>query len=246
MYLRKHYREVEGKRYGYWALVESYRTERGPRQRVVAHLGELDEQGRMGVWEAAEGKPGRGQRSLFDEQGEPQWVEVDVHGICVERVRQFGGPWLALECLRKLGLIEFLAEVMPRGEADLAWPCVALILVIMRLCHPSSELYLAEHGYEQTALEDLLGVPAEKVNDDRLYRALDKLLPKKEQLEGYLKARLGALFGLTYDLVLYDVTSTYFEGEMKGNAQAQRGYSRDHRPDCKQVCLALVVSRKEC
>lgn len=250
MYLRKCHREVDGKRYRYWALVECYRTERGPRQRVVAHLGEMDEQGRVGVWEAAEGKSRGRQGSLFEEKGEPQWVEVDINGIRVERVRRFGGPWLAYECLRKLGLMEFLAEVMPRGVEELPWHSVALILVIMRLCDPSSELHLAEHGYEQTALEDLLGVPAEKVNaerslirDDRLYRALDQLLPHKEQLEGYLKERLGELFGLTYDLLLYDVTSTYFEGEMKANAQAQRGYSRDHRPDCKQVCLALVVSR---
>ena len=115
--------------------------------------------------------------------------------------------------------------------------------MLSRLCDPSSELYIAEHLYERTALGDLLGVPAGKVNDDRLYRALDVLLPHKSELEGHLKGRLGELFDLEYDLLLYDVTSSYFEGECSGNAQAARGYSRDHRPDCKQVCIALVVSK---
>jgi transposase len=102
---------------------------------------------------------------------------------------------------------------------------------------------LAEHLYERTALEDLLGIPAEKVNEDRLYRTLDALLPHKADLEEHLKERLGELFALDYDLLLYDVTSTYFEGEAKGNPLAQRGYSRDRRGDCKQVCIALIVSR---
>jgi transposase len=104
-------------------------------------------------------------------------------------------------------------------------------------------LRIAEHLYERSALSDLLGVGAEKINDDRLYRALDQLLPHKAEMERHLKQRLGELFDLKYDLLLYDMTSTYFEGQCAGNDQAQRGYSRDHRPDCKQVCIALVVSR---
>ena len=120
---------------------------------------------------------------------------------------------------------------------------MSLALVLGRLCDPSSELRMAEHVYRNGAFEDLLGVPGEKVNEDRLYRALDALLPHKEALEVFLKERLGKLFDLEYDLILYDVTSTYFEGEAAGNALAQRGYSRDHRPDCKQVCMALVVSK---
>jgi len=115
--------------------------------------------------------------------------------------------------------------------------------VICRLCRPSSELHIAEHYYQSTALPDLLGVPADKINHPRLYRALDQLLPHKEALEAHLKNRLGTLFDLDYDLLLYDVTSTYFEGLCEGNPQAQRGYSRDKRPDCKQVCLGLVVTR---
>jgi transposase len=118
------------------------------------------------------------------------------------------------------------------------------VLVIARLCEPSSELHIAEDWYRRTALEDLLGVPAERVNDDRLYRALDRLLPHKEALEAHLKQRLGTLFGLDYELLLYDVTSTYFEGQAEGNALAKRGYSRDHRGDCKQVLIGLVVTRE--
>jgi transposase len=123
------------------------------------------------------------------------------------------------------------------------WAAIAAILVIARLCEPSSELHIAEDWYRRTALDDLLGVPAERVNDDRLYRALDHLLPHKEALEVHLKERLGALFELDYELLLYDVTSTYFEGQAAGNALACRGYSRDHRADCKQVCIGLVVTR---
>src|SRR5207247_3248498 len=124
------------------------------------------------------------------------------------------------------------------------WAVMAAVLVIARVCEPSSELHIAEDWYRRTALEDLLGLPAEAVNEQRLYRALDQLLPHKQAIERHLQARLGELFALEYALLLYDVTSTYFEGLAEGNALAQRGYSRDHRPDCKQVCLALVVTRE--
>jgi transposase len=242
MYLRRCYRRKDGKRHAYWALVESYRTARGPRQRVVAYLGEMDEAGRLGVRQQAEHGDARWQRRLFD-RAEPEWVEVDLKRIAVERNRQFGGPWLGLELCRRLGLVEFLEWAIAPGREEIPWPLMALVLVLGRLCEPSSELHLAEHFYEASALTDLLGVPAEKVNQDRLYRALDQLLPHKEALEKHLKERLGELFELDYDLLLYDVTSTYFEGEAAANPLAQRGYSRDHRPDCKQVNIALVVSR---
>jgi transposase len=120
---------------------------------------------------------------------------------------------------------------------------MAQVLVVCRLCNSSSELHIAEHYYRSTAMNELLGVPPEKVYDERLYRALDALLPHKQELEEHLKNRFGELFGLKYDLLLYDVTSTYFEGEAKGNPMAQRGYSRDKRSDCKQVCIGLVVSQ---
>jgi transposase len=242
MFLRRCYRQWHGKRHAYWALVESYRTQRGPRQRVVAYLGEMDERGRVGVKLAADGNQGGRQGQLLDAV-EPRWVEVDAQRVRVERTRAFGGAWLGMELLGRLGLREFLDTVVANGREDIPWSVMALVLVLCRLCDPSSELYIAEHLYERSCLTDLLGVAADKVNEDRLYRALDKLLPHKAALEFHLKQRLGELFELEYDLLLYDVTSTYFEGEAQRNGQAQRGYSRDHRPDCKQVCIALVVSR---
>jgi transposase len=243
MYLRRCFRQKDGKRHGYWALVESYRTSRGPRQRVVAYLGEMDAAGRLGIHQQATGPAAITQRGLFGEI-EPQWMEVDLKRIAVERKRAFGGPWLGLELCRQVGLADFIERTVPTGQEEIPWPVMAQILILARLCHPSSELYIAEHFYEASALSDLLGVPADKVNEDRLYRALDQLLPHKEALEKHLKNRLGELFALDYDLLLYDVTSTYFEGEAKQIPLAQRGYSRDHRPDCKQVNIALVVSRE--
>jgi transposase len=241
MYLRRCYRRKDGKRHAYWALVESYRTSRGPRQRVVAWLGVMDERGRLGVKRCAEQRSGY-QTDLFT-RTEPEWVEVDVKRVRVERSRKFGGPWLGRELLRRLELDGFLEERLANGREEIPWSTMATILILGRLCEPSSELHLAEHVYEASALSDLLGVPDEKVNEDRLYRALDTLLPHKKALEKLLKEKLGELFDLDYDLLLYDITSTYFEGQAEGNPQAQRGYSRDHRPDCKQVNIALVVSR---
>ena len=241
MFLRPCYRVKDGKRHAYWALVESVRTPLGPRQRVVAYLGQMDESGRLGVREAARKHPGH--QGHLDRQAAPQWVTIDLHRVRVERCLELGGPWLGLELMRKLGLREFLQQALPPGGEQVPWSMMATILVLSRLCQPSSELHIAEHYYRQTAMADLLGVPGERVNDDRLYRAMDQLLPHKEQLEIHLKNRLGELFDLEYDLLLYDVTSTYFEGLAAGNGLAQRGYSRDHRPDCKQVCIALVVSK---
>jgi transposase len=242
VYLRRCYRAKEGKRHAYWALVKSVRTARGPRQQVVAYLGDLDEAGRLGVEQLAGDGAGPSQPALFDEP-RPKWVEVDLSRVRVQNPRGFGGPWLALRLIARLGLGSILQKLLPAGREEVPWWLMALVLVICRLCDPSSELRIAEHLFEGTALADLLGVGAEKVNEDRLYRALDTLVPHKEELEKHLKQRLGELFDLKYDLLLYDVTSTYFEGQAGGNPLAQRGYSRDSRPDCKQVCIALVVSR---
>jgi len=241
MFLRPCYRRKNGKRHAYWALVESYRTARGPRQRVVAYLGQIDKPKRLGVRRAASTSKEH-QGSLFDPT-KPDYVEIDLNRLRVERCLDFGVPWLGLQILRKLELIDFLEEVIPSGREEIPWPQMAAVLVLCRLCRPSSELHIAEHLYRDTAIGDLLGVPADKVNEDRLYRALDKLLVQKEALEILLKHRLGSLFDLEYDLLLYDVTSTYFEGEANGNPKAQRGYSRDHRGDCKQVCIGLVVTK---
>lgn len=240
--MRRCYRNKDGKRHAYWALVESYRTARGPRQRVVAWLGELDHRGRLAIRQQEGEDETSYQRSLFENE-EPEWIEVDFKRIVVERTCKFGGPWLGLELLRRLGLEEFVTRMLPAGREEVPWGVMAMVLVLGRLCDPSSELHLAEQVYESSAMSELLGVPVDKVNDDRLYRALDRLLPHKQALEKHLKQKLGELFPLDYDLLLYDVTSTYFEGEAARNELAQRGYSRDHRPDCKQVNIALVVSR---
>ena len=240
MFIRPCYRTKNGKRHAYWALVESYRTARGPRQRVVAYLGDAPNPRRRGVRRAA---GGRDQPSLFD-QATAEWVQVDVKRLRVERCLDFGGPWLGLQLLRKLEVLEFLEEIMPAGREEVPWPLMAAVLVLCRLCKPSSELHIAEHLYKHTAIADLLGIPAEKINEQRLYRALDTVLVHKGALQIFLKNRLGSLFDLEYDLLLYDMTSTYFEGEAKANPKAQRGYSRDRRPDCKQICISLVVTKE--
>lgn len=249
MFIRQCFRTKNGKRHGYWALVESYRAECGPRQRVVAWLGKLDEAGRLGVQAAATSCPSAtssvAQPTLFDDpadETEPRWIEVDSSAVRVENCRQFGGPWLAMELARRLQRDEFFARVMPRGREQVPWSQSAMILVIGRLLDPSSELHTSEQWYPKTALPELLGVPAHRVDDNRLYRALDELLPHKEAWEVHLKNRLGELFQLEYDLLMYDVTSTFFEGQAHFDL-AQRGYSRDQRSDCKQVCIGLVVTR---
>lgn len=255
MFIRQFFQKQNGKRHAYWALVESYRAERGPRQRVVAWLGRLDEAGRLGVQQAADECAAKSltekQPALFDEgaeethaeETEPRWVEVNASAVRVENSLQFGGPWLALELIRRLQLDAFFARVLPQGRERVPWSLSALVLIIGRLLEPASELHTAEQWYPKTALPELLGVPVDRVDDNRLYRALDALLPHKEALEVHLKNRLGELFDLQYDLLLYDVTSTFFEGQCASNPLAQRGYSRDQRSDCKQVCIGLVVSR---
>lgn len=254
MYIRQQFKTVAGKRRAYWALVESVRTERGPRQKIVSWLGALDEAGRLGVLQAAqnqvqataEPQPEFKQQSLFeyeDESVEPRWVRVNAKAVRVENDRQFGGPWLALQLIEQLKLDEFLHKHLPKGKEHVQWSLSAMILVIARLLDPSSELYISEQWYPKTALPDLLGIPAERIDDNRLYRTLDELLPHKEALEIHLKNRMGELFDIEYDLLLYDVTSTFFEGQCLSNALAKRGYSRDQRSDCKQVCIALVVTR---
>jgi transposase len=248
MFIRPCYRRKNGKRHAYWALVESIRTGRGPRQQVVAYLGQMDVDGRLAVERVADGER-EVQRRLPAQVGgdepevAPQWVAVDAHRVRVQRCLEFGGPWLGRELLRRLGLTEFLERSLPPGQEDIPWSVMAEVLTLCRFCEPSSELYIAEHFYRQTAMSDLLGVPAGKVNEQRLYRAMDRLLPHKDKLQAHLKNRLGELFKLDYDLLLYDVTSTYFEGQADCNPKARRGYSRDHRGDCKQVCIGLVVNR---
>jgi transposase len=243
MYLRASTRRKDGKTHRYWRLVQSVRVGRRVIQRTVAHLGELDAQGRLRARALARhliGSPEQGQ--LFEDGHADITVPVRLKGIRVERPRQFGDVYLALALWRGTGLEQLCQGVLPQVKEQVPWSKMISVLVAGRLCEPSSELHIAEDWYRRTALSDLLQLPAEQVNKDRLYRALDELLPQKAAIEAHLSKRCGELFSLDHEVLLYDVTSTYFEGEALGNALAARGYSRDHRPDCKQVCIALVVS----
>jgi transposase len=249
MFLRRYERRSGGRRRTYWALVESVRTGRGSRQRVVAYLGELKRSEQNGWAQLGRSLSGRERprASLFDpphynDPSDDEPVLVRLRGVRLERLRDFGDVWMAWGLWRLLGLDTLLEELASEGREEVPWPVVAAILTIARFCEPQSELHIETTWYRRTALEDLLGVAVEKVHTDRLYSGLDWLLPHKEAIEKHLKDRLGSLFDLEYDLLLYDVTSTYFEGECKANPLARRGYSRDSRPDCPQVCIGLVVT----
>ena len=246
MYLRHSKVRKDGKTHTYWRLVRSVRRNGKVVQETVAQLGELDAQGRAKAKALARQITGRGdQGELFEEPGgEEAVVAIRLKRLRLERGRAFGDVWLGWTLWRALRLDVLCEEVLGAGREAVPWSKMACVLVIGRLCEPSSELHTAEDWYRRTALEDLLGLPDARVNATRLYRALDRLLPHKEAIERHLVKRLGELFDLSYDLLLYDVTSTYFEGLAERNALAQRGHSRDHRPDCKQVCIALVVTRE--
>jgi transposase len=250
MFLRRCERRKNGKRHTYWALVESYRTGRGSRQRVVAYLGELKASQRSGWAQLGRRLCGKGrpQPSLFDPPhyddplAEEQTILVRLKDIRLERLRDFGDVWLAWGLWRLLELDKLLGRLIPGGREEIPWATVAAILTMARFCQPQSELHIEQTWYRRTALDDLLGVPQEKVHTDRLYAGMDAVLPCKEAIEKHLRDRLGYLFDLEYDLLLYDITSTYFEGTCAANPLAQRGYSRDGRPRCLQVCIGLVVT----
>jgi transposase len=244
MYLRHTTVTKNGKTHTYWRLVRSVRIGSKVRQETVAQLGELDARGRVRARALAEAIVGvERQPGLFDDELPQEPITVDLRRFHLERGRRFGDVWLGWRLWQALGLDELLERLLPPEREEVPWARMAAVLVIARLCEPSSELHIAEDWFRRTALGDLLGIADEKVNDDRLYRAHDQVLPLKEALEQHLKERLGTLFRLEYDLLLYDITSTYFEGVAADNPLAQRGYSRDHRPDCKQVLIGLVVTR---
>ena len=243
MYLRHTTRKKDGKVHRYWSLVRSIRVGRRVIQQTVAHLGELDQRGRIearGLARRLIGAPEDAQ--LFDDGSRDVTVPVRLKGIRIERSRQFGDVYLALALWRGMGLEDLCERLLPPGQERISWAKMAAVLVAARFCEPSSELHIAEDWYRRTALCDLLQLGDEEVNKDRLYRGLDHLLAHKAALEAHLSKRCGELFAIQNEVLLYDVTSTYFEGLAEANPQAQRGYSRDHRPDCKQVCIALVVT----
>jgi len=250
MFLREHQRLKDGKEHGYWSLVETIRTADGPRQRTLCYLGELNGSAHARWQKTVE---------VFNEQGEttqlklfpseteasdePNVARVLVKKIRVERTRRFGDSYLGLELWKQLGLAEFLARHLDIDDADVPWSRIAAVLAINRLCDPGSELAVEQHWYPSTALDDLLHIAKGKINDTRLYRCLDRLLPLKTKIEQHLKQRFGELFQAEFDVLLYDLTSTYVEGAAEANPMMRRGYSRDHRPDCEQLVLALIVNQ---
>jgi len=250
MFLRPNNRSKDGKPHTYWSLVETIRTPDGPRQRTLCYLGELNGSAQARWLKTIE---------VFNEQGEsrqlklfpseietpeddPNVARVLLNKVRLERSRQFGNCYVGLELWKRLELDQFYEELVDEGAADVAWSRIAALLAINRLCEPSSELAVEERWYPATALDDLLGIVEGKVNDTRLYRCLDRLIPHKTKLERHLRQRYGELFAATFDVLLYDLTSSYVEGEAEKNPMMRRGYSRDHRPDCKQVVIALIVN----
>jgi transposase len=251
MFLRPHSRNKDGKDHTYWSLVETVRTPDGPRQKTVCYLGELNSSAQARWLTTVE---------VFNEQGEarqlklfpshvappddPQVARVLLNKVRLERTRQFGACFLGLELWKRLELDRFFEQAVDGEPADVPWSRVAALLAINRLCAPGSELAIEQRWYPSTALDDLLEIEEGKINDTRLYRCLDRILPHKTQLERHLKDRYGALFGAEFDVLLYDLTSTYVEGAAEKNPMVRRGYSRDHRPDCEQLVIALIVNNE--
>jgi transposase len=252
MFLRSHQRIKDGKAHEYFSLVETVRRASGPRQRTLCYLGELNGSAQSRWLKTIEVFNEQGesrQLKLFPSEVAPpeddeQVAQVLIHRVRLERTRRFGECFLGLELWRRLELDGFFASVLDHAEeqAEVPWSQVAALLAINRLCAPGSELAIEQRWFPSTALDDLLGIDAEKINDTRLYRCLDRLLPHKGALERHLRQRYGELFAAQFDVLLYDLTSSYVEGAAANNPMMQRGYSRDHRPDCKQLVIALIVN----
>jgi transposase len=250
MFLRPNRRTKDGKDHSYWSLVETVRTPDGPRQRTLCYLGELNSSAQARWLKTIEvfNEQGEAQQlKLFPSQVEPppddpQVARVLLNKLRLERTRQFGSCWLGLQLWKQLELNRFFEETMDEHGAEVPWSRVAAVLAINRLCAPGSELAIEERWYPSTALDDLLGIEEGKINDTRLYRCLDRILPHKTKLERHLKQRYGELFGAEFDVLLYDLTSTYVEGAAEKNPMMRRGYSRDHRSDCQQMVIALIVN----
>jgi hypothetical protein len=250
MFLRAHQRRKDGKDHSYWSLVETVRTPDGPRQRTLCYLGELNSSAQarwLKTLEVFNEQGEKQQLKLFPSQVEPpphdpQVARVLLDQVRLERTRQFGSCWLGLQLWKRLELDRFFEEAVDEQVADVPWSRVVALLAINRLCAPGSEWAVEQRWYPSTALDDLLGIEGGKINDTRLYRCLDRILPHKTKLERHLKQRYGELFGAEFDVLLYDLTSTYVEGAAEKNPMMRRGYSRDHRPDCEQMVIALIVN----
>src|SRR6202049_1597518 len=250
MFLRPHQRSKDGKEHTYWSLVETVRTSSGPRQKTLCYLGELNGSTQARWLKSVEvfNEQGKAQQlKLFPSHIEapdddPQVARVLVNRVRLERTRQFGACFLGWELWKRLELDRFFELGLDEEAAEVRWSRAAAVLAINRLCAPGTELAIEERWYPSTALDDLLGIEEGKINDTRLYRCLDRMLPHKTKLERHLKQRYGELFGAEFDVLLYDLTSTYVEGAAEKNPMMRRGYSRDHRPDCEQMVIALIVN----
>jgi transposase len=266
MFLRSSVVKKGGKTYRYWKLVENVRGDAGPRQQVVAHLGDLSNfsaadwqtlAGRMGEPEMAAalerrvrqgGRQGRPPKWTVEDRSTSAADAADLVSIRLSKTSwrepvAFGDVYAALVLWKRLGLAELLGERMNGVTAKVPWSAVAALIAVNRLVEPMPEWPMVR-WWQRTALPSLLGIPLTAINDDRLYRCLDLVLPHKQAIEERIAGAGQSLFGQSYRYLLYDLTSTYFEGQMESNPKAVRGYSRDHRPDCKQVTIGAVVDRE--
>jgi transposase len=252
MFLRSTNRRKDGKDHRYFSVVENRRVSGGKTvQRTVLYLGEINDR-QQAAWRKTldvfdEDEQRFTSMSLFpDDRDLPgdavDSIQVRLSGLELKRPRMFGSCWLACELWQQLGLDEFWQQRLPEGRETVSWEKVLRLLTINRLLDPGSELRVHRQWYVHSAMDELLGTGFEVAEKDRLYRCLDRVLEHKQELFAYLKQKWADLFGADFEVLLYDLTSTYFEGEMEQNPKAQRGYSRDGRPDCVQLVVALVVT----
>jgi transposase len=252
VHLKLHRRKKDGKEHRYFSVVESRRVSR---QRVVhrtvVYLGEINDS-QQAAWRKTlevfdEDKRDFATMSLFPDDREIAADDVDALQVKLgemqlERPRAFGGCWLGCELWRQVRLDEFWQAKLPEGREDVPWEKVLRLLVVNRLLQPGSEFRVHRQWFDQTAMAELLGSNFAVAEKDRLYRCLDRLLEHKPALFQHLRQRWQDLFATHFDVLFYDLTSTYFEGEAEEIEKAKRGYSRDHRPDCLQVIIALVIT----
>ena len=253
MYLRCHKRLKDGKEHRYWSVVESVRTRRGVHQRQLLYLGELNDS-QQAQWCSAldvldESHDCVKQMSLFPDDRTPppdvsNPVQIRLSQMTLRHPRQWGGCWLAMELWSELGLDSFWSPRLPDSRKGTGWLNVLKTLVGYRLLDPGSEWRLHRDWFKNSAMGDLLGEDDSVAAKDTLYRCLDKLCEHKNDLFSFLKDRWSDLFNASYDVLLYDLTSTYFECDVPENTDGLRrfGYSRDKRPDCVQVVIALIVT----
>jgi len=254
MYLRCQNRKKDGKSHRYWSVVESRRV-RGGRvvQRRVLYLGEINDSQQAAWRKSLEVFDAREQRMvpmrLFPEDrpvlaGEIAAIQVRLHEMQLQRARPWGNCWLGCELWRQLGLDGFWQEALGQGREAVAWDKVLELLVVNRLIEPGSEFRVHRHWFDQSGMDALLDVDFAVAAKDRLYRCLDRIGEHRDALFRHLRQRWEDLFHPDFEVLLYDLTSTYVEGEAEQNPKAKYGYSRDNRPDCKQVVLAVVVTRQ--